>query len=86
MFQQSDVVRCGIPPRAELDAMLASPRSTDIPRNWISALMRAREQLDEADQLPDGSERVCALIDGAMDIEERAVATFNSVRLWSART
>ena len=53
MFQQSDVVRCGIPPRAELDAMLASPRSTDIPRNWISALMRAREQLDEADQLPD---------------------------------
>lgn len=82
MMQRIDVVQMGVPPRAELDAMLAAPWKTDVPRHWIVRLSKARDQFDEADQLPDGSERLCELVDCASDIEEEAVEAFQ-VRLFS---
>ena len=73
LVQKIDVVRGGIPPRAAIDAMLAAPGRTNVPLHWIGELSRARDALDEAEQLPDGSERRLSLIDFASDIEERAV-------------
>ena len=77
MMQRIDVILCGIPPRGELEAMLAAPRLTDVPQHCVSALWKARNQLDEAEQLPDGSEKLVSLVDAALDIEERAIQAFN---------
>jgi hypothetical protein len=68
-----DIVQAGIPPRATFDAMLAAPSTTDVPRRWIRELSSARDQLEEAEQLPDGSERPIELIDSASTIEEQAI-------------
>ncbi len=73
MMQRSDITSAGIPPRAELDKMLASPSSTDVPRLWLAQLSQARACLDAAEFLQDGSQRLCQLIDTACDIEEAAV-------------
>lgn len=35
MMHRSDIVAAGIPPRAELNKMLASPASTDVPPPWL---------------------------------------------------
>lgn len=77
MMQKSDVVSCGIPPRHELDAMCAAPHMTDIPRSWVIELLKARDQLDAAERLPDGSAELIGLIDAASDTEEQAIAAFN---------
>jgi hypothetical protein len=76
LMQKSDIPLVGVPPRAELDAMLAAPGETDVPRYWVLALSKARDQFDEAEQLPDGSERLMQLIDSASDIEDRALHEF----------
>lgn len=36
-MQPSDIVSAGIPPRVELEEMLACPSSTDVPRNWLDS-------------------------------------------------
>jgi hypothetical protein len=76
LMQQIDVALGGIPPREELDAMLAAPRGTDVPLYWVRELSKARDQLDQAEQLPDGSVRRLMLIDSASDIEEQAIQGF----------
>jgi hypothetical protein len=68
--------RGGVPPRADLDAMLAIPRGTDVPAHWVREFSKARDQLDEAEGLPDGPERRATLIDSASDIEEQAIQEF----------
>jgi hypothetical protein len=78
LVQQNDIPPVGVPPRAELDAMLAAPGETDVPRYWVLELSKARDQFDEAEQLPDGSERLIELIDSASDIEEQAVREFST--------
>jgi hypothetical protein len=77
MMQRIDVVWCGIPSRGELDAMLAAPRLTNVPQHWVRALSKARDQLDQVEQLLDGSEELIALVDAADDTAERAVKAFN---------
>jgi hypothetical protein len=54
----------------------AAPGKTDVPRCWILELSKARNVLDKTEQLPDGSERLVALIDSASDIEDRAIKSF----------
>jgi hypothetical protein len=76
LMQQIDIARVGVPPRAELDAMLVAPRGTDVPRQWVCELSKARDQLDEAEGLPNDSERRAMLIDSASDIEEQAIQNF----------
>jgi hypothetical protein len=78
LMQRSDIALVGVPPRAELDAMLAAPRGTDVSRRLVRELSKARDQLDEAHRLSDGSERRAILIDSASDIEEQAVHEFSS--------
>ncbi|MHC2617976.1 hypothetical protein ACVIW2_000007 [Bradyrhizobium huanghuaihaiense] len=73
MMQRSDIVSAVIPPRVELDQMLAFPSSTNVPRTWLAALSRARAWLDATDVLEDGSPRLCQLIDAAGEIEEAAI-------------
>jgi hypothetical protein len=48
-----------------------------VPLEWIRELFKARDMLDETEQLPDGSERLIALADSAYDIEELAIEAFN---------
>lgn len=79
MMQRSDIVSAGIPPRAELDDMLACPSSTDVPRLWLDALSGARACLDAADALEDGSPHLCQLIDAAGEIEEAAIRALSQV-------
>lgn len=76
VIQRSQVVDGGIPTRGQLNVMLAPSSKTDVPRYWILELSKARDMLDEAEQLPDGSERLMALIDSASDTEERAIKSF----------
>jgi hypothetical protein len=78
LMQRSDIVDGGIPPRAQIDAMLAYPRGTDVPLHWIHELSKARDMLDETEELPDGSDRLIALVDCAADIEDRAIQDFLS--------
>jgi len=73
LMQRSDIAFGGVPPRALIDAMLAVPRGTDVPPHWIRKLSKARDQFDEAEQLPDGSKRRNVPIDSASDIEDQAV-------------
>jgi hypothetical protein len=80
VVQRSDVVDGGIPTRGRLDAMRAVPGKTDVPWRWICELSKARDMLDEAEQLPDGSEPLIALMESAADIEEQAVRRFNEKR------
>jgi hypothetical protein len=77
LMQRMNIVRGGIPPREDINAMLAAPRKTDVPPYWICELSKARDQLDEAEQLPDGSEWLITLIDSALEIEERAISFLN---------
>jgi hypothetical protein len=77
IVQRSDIADGGAPTRERLDAMLAAPRKTDVPLYWIRELFKARDMLDETEQLPDGSERLIALADSAYDIEELAIEAFN---------
>jgi hypothetical protein len=42
LMQQIDIAFGGVPLRAELDAMLAAPRGTDVPRHLIRDLSKAR--------------------------------------------
>jgi hypothetical protein len=87
LMQQGDIVDGGVPPRAQIDAMLKYPRGTDVPLYWIRELSKARDMLDETDQLPDGSERLIPLADFAYDIEERAIQKFlQQERSQSGRT
>jgi hypothetical protein len=76
VVQRSDVVDGGIPTRRELDAMRAMPGKTDVPRRWIRELCKARDMLDEVEQLPDGSEPLNALVESAAHIEEEALERF----------
>jgi hypothetical protein len=76
LMQRTDIIDDGVPPRAQIDAMLARPRGTDVPLYWIRELSKARDMLDETEELPDGSERLIALVDYAADIEDRAIQTF----------
>jgi hypothetical protein len=76
LMQRVDLPLVGVPPRAALDTMLAAPIGTDVPRHWVRELSKARDQLDEAEGLPDDSERRNMLIDSASDIEERAIQEF----------
>jgi hypothetical protein len=76
LMQQIDIALGGIPPRKDIDAMLAKPRGTDVPPYLVRELSRAREQLDEAEQLLDGFVRRVILIDSAADIEEQAIQEF----------
>jgi hypothetical protein len=76
LVQRSEIVDGGVPTRKQLDAMLAAPNKTDVPRYWIRELSKARDMLNETEQLPDGSEHLIALIDSAGDIEERAIQAF----------
>ena len=77
LIYRNDVVRGGIPPRADLDdASVSAFNGAGISRYWLGQFSKARDQLDEADQLPDGSEQRNALIDLASDIEERAIEEF----------
>ena len=77
VVQQSNVVAGGVPTRIQLNAMRAMPGNTDVPRQWIRKLSKARHMLDEAEQFPDGSEPLITLIDNATDIEEEAIRRFN---------
>jgi hypothetical protein len=76
VVQRSDVVDGGVPTRAQLSAMRAMPEKTDVPRRWVRNPSMARDMLDEAEQLPDGSAPLIALIDDAADIEEEAIRSF----------
>jgi hypothetical protein len=76
LMQRSDITDGGIPPRAYIDAMLARPSGTDVPLHWIRELSKARDMLDETEDLPDGSERLIALVDCAADIEDQATQAF----------
>ncbi|MEY9400702.1 hypothetical protein ABIF66_000516 [Bradyrhizobium japonicum] len=78
MMQRADIVSSGIPPRGELEAMAASPSSTDA-RAWLTELLKARACLEVADSLEDGSQRFSQLIDFAQDIEGAAIQAFLSV-------
>jgi hypothetical protein len=78
LMQQTDISDGGVPPRAQIDAMLAHPRGTDVPLYWIRELSTARDMLDETEQLPDGSERLKASVDSAADIEDRALKAFSN--------
>jgi hypothetical protein len=80
VVQQSDVVDGGVPTRAQLNAMRAMPGKTDVPRPWVRELSKARDMLDEAEQLPDGSAPLITLMENAADIEEEAVRRFNERR------
>jgi hypothetical protein len=40
------------------------------PRRWVRELSRARDMLDEAEQLPDGSAPLIKLMENAAGIEE----------------
>jgi hypothetical protein len=77
-MQRADITDGGVPPRAQIDAMLARPKGTDVPIYWIRELSKARDMLDKTEELPDGSERVIALVDHAADIEDRAIQAFLS--------
>jgi hypothetical protein len=76
MVQQGDIIADGIPPRAYIDAMLMYPRGTDVPLHWIRELSKARDMLDDTEDLPAGSKRLGALVDSAADIEDRAILAF----------
>jgi hypothetical protein len=78
LMQRTDITDGGVPPRAQIDAMLARARDTDVPLHWIRELSKARDMLDETEELPDGSERLIALVDHAADIEDRAIQAFLS--------
>jgi hypothetical protein len=78
VVQQSDVVAGGVPTRSQLNAMRAMPGKTDVPRHWVCELSKARDMLDEAEQLLDGSAPLIALMENAADIEEEAVRRFNA--------
>jgi hypothetical protein len=80
VVQQHDVVAGGVPTRPQLNAMRAMPGKTDVPRHWSRELSRARDMLDEAEQLPDGSASLITLVENAADIEEEAVGRFNERR------
>jgi hypothetical protein len=80
VVQQSDVVDGGVPTRSQLNAMRAMPGKTDVPRYWVGELSRARDMLDEAEQLPDGSAALIILMENAADIEEEAVRRLNERR------
>jgi hypothetical protein len=73
LMQRADVSFCGILPREEIDAMLAAPSATDVPLYLVRELSKARDLLDEAEQLADGSERLIALMDSAFAIEDKAL-------------
>jgi hypothetical protein len=77
LMHRADIPICGIFPREEIDAMLATPRATDVPPYWVLELSKARDLLDEAEQLPDGSERLIALMDSAFAIEDKALQWAN---------
>jgi hypothetical protein len=72
-MQRADISFCGILPREAIDAMLTTPNATDVPLYWVRELSKARDLLDEAEQLPDGSERLIALMDSAFAIEDKAL-------------
>jgi hypothetical protein len=76
LMQRSNIVDGGIPPRAQIDEMLARPNGTDVPLHWLCELSKARDMLDEAEGLPDGSAGLIALVDSAADIEDQAVQAF----------
>jgi hypothetical protein len=78
LMQRTDITQCGVPPRTEIDAMLANSSGTNVPLYWLHELSKARDMLDEAEQLPDGSERLIELIDSAADIEDQAIKSFLS--------
>jgi hypothetical protein len=80
VVQQSDVVDGGVPTRSQLNALHAMPGKTDVSRHWVCELSRARDMLDEAEQLPDGSAPLIILMENAADIEEEAVCSFNERR------
>jgi hypothetical protein len=77
IVQKNDIVRGGIPTREQLDAMLAAPRETDVPRYWVLELSKACDQRNETEHLPDGSERLIELIDSSSDTKEHAVREFS---------
>jgi hypothetical protein len=74
LMQRADISFCGILPREHIDEMLVRPSATDVPRYWLRELSRARDMLDEAEQLPDGSAPLIALMDSAFAIEDKALA------------
>ncbi len=76
VMQRADIPICDIFPREEIDAMLETPRATDVPRYWVLELSQARDLRDQAEQFPDGSERLIALMDSADAIHDR-------VRTWA---
>jgi hypothetical protein len=78
LMQRTDITDGGAPSRAQIDAMLARPKRTDVPLYWIRELSKACDMLDETEKLPDGSERLIALVDFAADIEDRAIQAFSS--------
>ena len=78
LMQRSDVIFGGVPRREQLQAMLANATGTDVPLHWLRELSKARDMLDEAEQLPHGSERLIELIDSAADIEDQAIKSFLS--------
>jgi hypothetical protein len=79
LIKRTDIVDGGVPPRAQIDALLAHPKRTDVPIYWIRELSKARDMLDETEELSDGSERLIALVDFAADIEENAIQAFSNV-------
>jgi hypothetical protein len=77
VVQRRDVGAGGVPTRSQLDAMRAMPGKKDVPRHWVGELSEARDLLDEAKQLSDGSAPLITLMENAADIEEEAVRRFN---------
>jgi hypothetical protein len=77
LMQRADIAMCGVFPREEINAMLARPRATDIPPYWIRELSKARHLLDEAEQFPDGSVQLIALMDSASDIADNLLEWAN---------
>jgi hypothetical protein len=73
IVQRNEIGLIGIPSRQQLDAMLAAPGKTDVSRHWVRKLFKARDLSDEAEQLPDGSERRIVLLDAVEEIEDQAL-------------